>query len=1040
MWISRLAAIGVLAAAFLAVGFLRPEFPRDEGAGEADEEESGWSRLEKAANEALFSGRFEDAARRAAELRAACDGVAAAPAYVARWAATLEGFARRAAAGGGASRSALAFGFARVEEMTKATAEFRYADALAAGDSALERFGAAALPEGWPLALVRWLRSSPLAWSGQYAAARSECEAAHAVLAAELGAAHPFASAAAEAAGRSALALGDVGAAVEWLERCLASREAAFGPSSPEIADTLATTAQVLIAAGRFDDAIARYARALDVRRAAGGPNDPATAAAAAQLGTARLQVGKASEARAPLEEAARLLRPLPDAGFAATRSSVLASLGHCVRALGDESRARTLFRESESIARSASLPPTLDRFETLAILAAAAWADDGEDMEPALDAMSRELLSAPSAESAVRARVASALGLYFLGRAESDPAAAERALAATRTVVENSPATGPWRPRALNGLARALLALRRDGEAETVLAEAQALLGEPGRGTAQDRMDVLSNLAVVRGRQGDFAGAERLAREALALGDGAGALPAGGRVRLRYNVGRALRHQGRYAAARDEIAAAAAAYREERPRSGGRGLHRVAFADDSSPLEFLAALEARLGNSEAAFAAIEEDASRGLLDEIAAREGRGSVERGVADWKSVQAALDESTAFLGWIDVPGVPLSADPGGERFLFVLRRTGGPRFFRLPGTGEGGLFTREDEDLPLRLVAALRERDPGHERLAAALRAQRIDPGRGALAGARRFLVGSLGAMAPVPLDLVLGGLPFSVALSGTLLVARNEGRASVEEFPNGSPTPPALVAVAANRTGRASAESLPAAAREVAALAAMIRPSRVLSGEAATESALASLAADGSLGGASVIHVSAHAELNDRAPMRSSIRLSPERGGAPDAAAPGPALFDGRLEARELLDGWRIGARLVTLGACRTLGAPRGSEGYLGFSQALLAAGARSALLTLDVVDDAATALLMTRFYENWLRRGMRKSDALADAKVWLAGLTRKEAEAISGPAPAPAAARDVRFDAAPRVPPSPDDRPYAHPAFWAPFVLVGDPD
>ena len=56
-----------------------------------------------------------------------------------------------------------------------------------------------------------------------------------------------------------------------------------------------------------------------------------------------------------------------------------------------------------------------------------------------------------------------------------------------------------------------------------------------------------------------------------------------------------------------------------------------------------------------------------------------------------------------------------------------------------------------------------------------------------------------------------------------------------------------------------------------------------------------------------------------------------------------------------------------LSACDTgLGKFSGGEGYLGFSQALFLAGGRSLLLSLWQVDDAATALLMTRFYENLL--------------------------------------------------------------------------
>jgi CHAT domain-containing protein len=118
-------------------------------------------------------------------------------------------------------------------------------------------------------------------------------------------------------------------------------------------------------------------------------------------------------------------------------------------------------------------------------------------------------------------------------------------------------------------------------------------------------------------------------------------------------------------------------------------------------------------------------------------------------------------------------------------------------------------------------------------------------------------------------------------------------------------------------------------------------------------------------------------------------------------------------------------------------------------QALVQAGARSVLVSLWPVDDAATALLMTRFYENLLgkRPGLEaplgKAEALREAKQWLRSLPRPQAEALAAqlskgelrltgsplkPAAAPAAGADK------------GDRPYAHPYYWSAFVLLGDPD
>ena len=75
------------------------------------------------------------------------------------------------------------------------------------------------------------------------------------------------------------------------------------------------------------------------------------------------------------------------------------------------------------------------------------------------------------------------------------------------------------------------------------------------------------------------------------------------------------------------------------------------------------------------------------------------------------------------------------------------------------------------------------------------------------------------------------------------------------------------------------------------------------------------------------------------------------------------------------------ATLVVLSACETgLGQDTGGDGLMGFSQALLLKGARSLLLSLWPVDDTATALLMVRFYENWLgsRRGTNQPAVLLE--------------------------------------------------------------
>jgi CHAT domain-containing protein len=298
-----------------------------------------------------------------------------------------------------------------------------------------------------------------------------------------------------------------------------------------------------------------------------------------------------------------------------------------------------------------------------------------------------------------------------------------------------------------------------------------------------------------------------------------------------------------------------------------------------------------------------------------------------------------------------------------------------------------------------------------------------------------------SMRVAPLEPLLGGIRELVVVSPTLhwglpleLLRDDSGRWLADRFtisyapsavlsvlgrsrpaPADDPRRWSALLVGSPGPGPAGAAGggLPGIRREIENVRSRIADARVLVGAAATEAALTRLRSGRALEHFDLVHIAAHQDADSRFPRQTALLLA-------DAAAAGPGVpplqvdsTDGRITPDEVA-GWRLRARLAMMASCQSMGYPTTrSEGTVGLGQALMEAGARSIVVSAWPVEDRATELLVERFYEELIPR---------------AGRGRTIAEALR------AARRHVREWRAPD-----GSQPYLHPAYWAGFIVYGDP-
>ncbi len=299
--------------------------------------------------------------------------------------------------------------------------------------------------------------------------------------------------------------------------------------------------------------------------------------------------------------------------------------------------------------------------------------------------------------------------------------------------------------------------------------------------------------------------------------------------------------------------------------------------------------------------------------------------------------------------------------------------------------------------------------------ARLRSLLVDPLR--LDGAvTRLLVSPAGSLSYVPFGLLAPERDVAYVPSGTTLGvlsahgdARGDGVLALGDPDyDAQRSPPSAPIDGVPRN--AGPGRLPATAAEARAVG-----TTTLLGRDATEAGLRAALSTRKRWRA--VHLACHGSIDRERPELSWLALSPT------------ADDEGHLTVNEVL-GLTIEADLVVLSACATgTGRIYRGEGIVGLTRAFMYAGAPRVLCSLWKVDDDATRALMERFYASWdPKDGSKPMGAAAALRAAQEHVRSHEIEV-----PDEEATRREGHPVTRRA------RPWAHPYYWAAWVLWGLP-
>ncbi|MCE3555568.1 CHAT domain-containing protein [Pseudonocardia sp. RS11V-5] len=186
-----------------------------------------------------------------------------------------------------------------------------------------------------------------------------------------------------------------------------------------------------------------------------------------------------------------------------------------------------------------------------------------------------------------------------------------------------------------------------------------------------------------------------------------------------------------------------------------------------------------------------------------------------------------------------------------------------------------------------------------------------------------------------------------------------------------------------------------------------------------------------------IHLACHGTNNLGDPLGSTLGLA-----------------DGPVTVRELSERQLTMCRLVVASACESgqIGIFGSTNEVIGLPNAMITAGAAATVASLWPVDDVATTVLMSRFYERLRElegecpaRPGAPAVALRDAQAWTRSVPSRELDRIADRIEGHAADTPDGVVSSERglvatlraIVGKPDTRPFEHPRYWAPFVVIG---